>query len=559
MRKIIFFVILVLTFSYLPVHAAGSVTVINTGAPDISIYPSEFDRLVMDFTVKRSDGNADTLKALALRNEGTARDFYDIAKVVIWADAGQAGFQGMEVDEKLGEAARYETSGYWYLSGLSKAVSAEGLRLFVSIETATKGAITANKSVQMKIPALSDTGAAGQFDLGDEGLFLAGAAGPDATVINPNIQTIRVSNYDVSAPKTVITDPKDGAIITAPSYKITGVARDEGGSTLASVKILISSGSTAGSWVEVASVGANYSTWEFDWSNIADGTYTIKTQGADWLGNIEPAGNGITVTVDQTAVTAPSASLSTVSASPATVAADGITKSTVNVIVKNLVGNPLSGKNVSLASSRQDDKIKAIRGTTGSDGLAIFEISSTSAGGSTLTAKAGTVEFTAKPVITFTAVVFRAGDLIRGTGTAVYYFGADGKKYLFPTSSIYSSWYSDFSAIKKVSDAEIASKPLGGNVTVRPGKLVQIVSMDTPWRVMDAKVYAVGQGGVLRWVKNAAVAQAIFGANWARTIVPLPEVFSSNYTFGTDVDTTADYNLTAEQAVSTIGQDKGLE
>lgn len=167
------------------------------------------------------------------------------------------------------------------------------------------------------------------------------------------------------------------------------------------------------------------------------------------------------------------------------------------------------------------------------------------------------MEISEQPVINFMAVTFAAGDLIKGSGsTAVYYYAENGRRYIFPTVATYSSWFSDFSSIKTISDAELASVPTTGNVTVRPGKLVQIVSMDTPWRVMDPKVYAVSLGGTLRWIKTADVAQAIFGANWEKQIIAVPEVFSTNYGFGSDISSVADYNLTAEQAVATIDQDK---
>jgi len=559
MKKIIFVLIPLLTLVSIPVHASGTLTIVNPGAPAISVYPSEFDRLAMDFTVQRSDGIADTLRALTLRNDGTARDFYDIAKVVVWADAGAAGFQGMGIDEKLGEAVRYEMAGYWYLSGLNKTVPADGLRLFVSFESTGKGAMTTNRTIQMKVPVLSDGGTVGQFDLGDDGLFLDGATGPAETILNPNAQTTFYSEYDVRAPKTVVTAPKAGDLITASSYKIIGVARDQGGSTLSLLKISISSAGSSGSWADVVSTGANFETWEYNWTGFVDGAYAIKTYGADWNGNTETPGEGITVTVDQTAATAPSASLSTVSAAPTELPADGVARAAVTVTVKNALGSPLSGKTVALSSSRLADKIKITKSATESDGIATFEVSSTSAGTSTLTASVGGVELGQKPTLTFSAATLHAGDLLRGTGKAVYYLGADGKKYLFPTSAIYSSWYLDFSTVKIVADTDLASRALGGNVTVRPGKLVQLVSMDTPWRVMDPKVYAVGQGGVLHWIKTVGAAQAVFGSDWEKEIVPLPEVFSTNYTFGAAIESSADYNLAAEEGVTSISQDKNLE
>ncbi len=538
------------------VQAAETITVTNTSAPTAIFYPSEFDKLVMDFTVARADGAADVLNALTLQNDGTAWG-WDISKVVVWADAGTAGFQGMDVDKKIGEAVRYETGGYWYLQALEETVPTAGLRIFVSIETGSRATIIANKSVQFKVSPLVDTGTIGRFDLGDTGLFLAGTTGTASGIINSNIQTIWVSNYDTSAPKTVITSPSTGAILTGTSYKITGTSRDQGGSTPATVQILISSGSTAGSWVNVTDTGTNFSTWEYNWTNVASGTYTIKTQGSDWLGNTEAIGAGITVTVDQTATTAVSAALSAVSAAPTTLAADGVARAIVTVTVKNSAGNPLSGKTVTLSSSLSAASVVATKSLTGADGVATFVVKSTSTGDATLKAVVDTIEISAQPVITFTTAAFHAGDLIKeATRSAVYYYADNGQRYIFPTATTYSSWFSGYSAIKTVSDAALAAVPTSGNVTVRPGKLVQIVSMDTPWRVMDPKVYAVSRGGVLRWVKTADAASAIFGADWEKQIIAIPEVFSTNYVFGADISAAADYNLATEQAVASIDEDK---
>lgn len=559
MKKIIFLVALTLVLPCFPLQAAGTLTITNTGAPAVYFYPAEFDRLAMDFTVARADGAAGTFRAITFINDGTARDSYEISKVVVWADAGPAGFQGMEVDEKLGEAVRYEISGYWYLSGLSKAVPTSGLRLFVSVETASRAAIKTQKTVQMRVPAAIDSGTPNQFDLGDWGLFLDGVAGPSENIQNPGVQTIIPSSTDVSAPKTLVTDPKDGATIATSSYKITGISRDQGGSTPASVKISIGPVGGTENWVEVTSVGANYSTWEYNWTAITNGTYNIKVYGTDWIGNNENPGAGITVTVDLTAQTSPSASLSTVSVSPNSLPSDGLAKAIVTVTAKNFFGSPLSAKAVSLTSSRTADKITSVQNTTGTDGAATFEISSTEAGSSTLTASVAGVTLDQKPTVTFTSAAFGAGDLIRGSGSAVYYFGSNGKKYLFPTASIYSSWFTGFSGIKTVSDAEISSKALGGNVTVRPGSLVQLVTMDTPWRITDTKVYAVSRGGVLRWLKTAELARGIFGTEWEKKIIAVPEVFATNYIFGNDISAASDYNLATEQAVATIGQDKNLE
>ncbi|MBI5071367.1 hypothetical protein HZB93_00495 [Candidatus Falkowbacteria bacterium] len=158
-----------------------------------------------------------------------------------------------------------------------------------------------------------------------------------------------------------------------------------------------------------------------------------------------------------------------------------------------------------------------------------------------------------------TANAVTSGDLIKGTGTAVYYYGADAKRYVFPYQAAYSSWYgSTFSGVTTMTDADLIAIPFGGNVTVRPGKLAQVVSMDSPWMVMDPKVYAVEKDNVLRWVKTADVAVAIFGATWESQIVAIPEALLTNYTIGAEINAAGDYTLATQQAVASINECKGL-
>lgn len=118
------------------------------------------------------------------------------------------------------------------------------------------------------------------------------------------------------------------------------------------------------------------------------------------------------------------------------------------------------------------------------------------------------------------------GSVIRSVSSpAVYYCGADGKRYVFPNSKIFNSWYKDFSGVQTITDIEMASIPLGGNVTYRPGvKLVKIQS--------DPKVYAVAHGGTLRWVTTTALAAKLYGLSWAKKIDDIDVVYWRNYTVG---------------------------
>jgi len=158
-----------------------------------------------------------------------------------------------------------------------------------------------------------------------------------------------------------------------------------------------------------------------------------------------------------------------------------------------------------------------------------------------------------------TSTVLGAGDLADGSliksdaFAAVYYYSG-GKRYVFPNSKTYFTWYEDFSGVVTVSPTSLANIPLGGNVTFRPGKsLVKIVS--------SPNVYAVAQGGVLRWVKTEQAAREMYGADWNTKVSDIPDAFFVNYSIDYDrpIESGADFSPSAEIArVVSIAQDKGL-
>ncbi len=146
-----------------------------------------------------------------------------------------------------------------------------------------------------------------------------------------------------------------------------------------------------------------------------------------------------------------------------------------------------------------------------------------------------------------------SGTVIKASQPAVYYYGADSKRYVFPNEKTYQTWYADFKSVKTVADSELASIAIGGNITYRPGiKMVKITT--------DPKVYAVSSGGVLRWITSEAVARSLYGANWNRLIEDLPDEFFTNYTVGQPINSLSDYDRTAQMALTpTINSDKNLK
>jgi len=129
---------------------------------------------------------------------------------------------------------------------------------------------------------------------------------------------------------------------------------------------------------------------------------------------------------------------------------------------------------------------------------------------------------------TASSVNRNANTLIKGSAPAVYYCGADGKRYVFVNDKAYFTWYSYFSNVTTVTDAALALIPIGGNVTYRPGtRMVKIQS--------DPRVYVVSRGGVLRTIPDEATAHALFGPQWNKMIDDISDSFFVNYTVGAPV------------------------
>ena len=130
--------------------------------------------------------------------------------------------------------------------------------------------------------------------------------------------------------------------------------------------------------------------------------------------------------------------------------------------------------------------------------------------------------------VTAQAATLTDGSLIKASGPAVYYYNADGKRYVFPNEKTFFSWFNDFSSVVTITDAELAAIQIGGNVTVRPGtKLVKITT--------DPKTYAVTECGTLHWIESEAIAQALWGDAWATRVIDVPDSFFANYTIGSSI------------------------
>ncbi len=148
---------------------------------------------------------------------------------------------------------------------------------------------------------------------------------------------------------------------------------------------------------------------------------------------------------------------------------------------------------------------------------------------------------------------FGPGDLIKGSMDTVYYFASNGKRYVFPNSKTYFTWYANFDTVKVIPDNHLSTVPLGGNVTYRPGR--KMVKIDT-----DPRTYVVDRGGVLRHVTSESLAQTLYGLNWNNQIDDIPDGFFINYRIGTPIETASEYQPENVMTLTTtIAQDKNLE
>lgn len=138
-----------------------------------------------------------------------------------------------------------------------------------------------------------------------------------------------------------------------------------------------------------------------------------------------------------------------------------------------------------------------------------------------------------KQLLNYNSGVCQSNTLVKASTDAVYYCGADGKRYVFPNQRIYSSWYADFSGVITITDSELANIPLGGVVNYRPG--VRMVKIET-----DPKVYAVDRGGILRHITTPEIAVSMYGSTWSKQVDDLSDAFFFSYQLGDPITSLLD-------------------
>jgi len=147
---------------------------------------------------------------------------------------------------------------------------------------------------------------------------------------------------------------------------------------------------------------------------------------------------------------------------------------------------------------------------------------------------------------------FGAGEynkLKKSEKNEVYYYAADGKRYIFPDVGTYQSWFGPISIddINVYDLLKLYETPLGGNVTCRPGTLITTAT--------DPNFYIVIGNGHLRAV-DVKILDEVYDANWKKNIVDLANYYFTNYKVDDPITNLSQFPNIPKKI--TIDHDKGL-
>ncbi|MFC1598728.1 Ig-like domain-containing protein [Patescibacteria group bacterium] len=507
-----------------------------------TIYQSTIDNLVLDFTLPGQ--GADILNALVFKNIGNANYTNEIKNLNLWLDQGPEGFQGTDIDQQLGSLNYLKIYDTWYINDINLKFDNQ-IRLFVSVDPFA--VLYKPGTIQMQIPIYSDENNNKHFDYGDQGVFLAsGKNGPiDVLLTNKYVQNFSRSTDDVLGPKLSIINIFDGGIINTPNFTFDIFARDQGSHKVKVLRILIDDKSYL-----ITRFSDDYH-WHFVWENVLDGDYQISLQAEDTWGNSSET-EPITVQVRKKFL---STELSEIEIDKDKINSDGIDFATVTISLKNEYNQPIENRAVKLVYA-PNMIITNESQATNDAGQYSFEVRAVQPGIKKINIYVDNRMLSTVLINAATSQMFVAainyGDLIKGSMSSVYYLGGDNKRYVFTNEKVFHSWYDGFSGVKTITDQQLASIPLGGNVTYKPGS--RLVKVQT-----NPKVFSVDKGGVFRWMQDEELVVAFYGEDWASQVEDIPDSFFTDYKMGNPVLNWRDYDMhNLLKQISTINLDKKL-
>jgi hypothetical protein len=114
--------------------------------------------------------------------------------------------------------------------------------------------------------------------------------------------------------------------------------------------------------------------------------------------------------------------------------------------------------------------------------------------------------------------------------STVYLLDDKNVRHAYPHEKIWYSYFDkDFSFVETITEKELATYPLGRNVTFKAGILMKIPSVPKVYKVAD-------DNGTIQWIKTEEAAIRLYGEDWKNLVKDLSEAFFEDYTLGEDIE-----------------------
>ncbi|OQB19657.1 MAG: hypothetical protein BWY14_00024 [Parcubacteria group bacterium ADurb.Bin192] len=162
----------------------------------------------------------------------------------------------------------------------------------------------------------------------------------------------------------------------------------------------------------------------------------------------------------------------------------------------------------------------------------------------------------------------KTGDLIKASGSGnyqVYYYGSNGKRYLFPSSVELDSWYAPLNMngvpvhdsngvcnnVLEIPEAQLVQIPTGGNVTKRPGAYSTGI-------YVDMQRYVVDHYRILRPVSQAVLDEIYDGPMQEHDFIT-PDMFFVNYVMGSPLTNANEFDHLVKYNTAMIEVELGIK
>jgi len=124
---------------------------------------------------------------------------------------------------------------------------------------------------------------------------------------------------------------------------------------------------------------------------------------------------------------------------------------------------------------------------------------------------------------------FLPGSIVKTDYSSIVYMLYENKRYVFPHEKVYYSWLDDYSGLSIISQEELQSYPLAGNINFKPGSLIKITSDPKVYLVLDNNEKVPGINSYIEWIPSEEDAVRLFGADWAKLVSDVHETLFIHY------------------------------